>query len=241
MALRDEVSEACEVQRCLMPKEFPALDGYEFSGASRPAHILGGDYYDAFYRSGNTIGLCIADVSGKGLPAALLMANLQATVQSAVIEERQPSRFARRVNSAVRRNTSLERFVTLFYCLLDTSNHRLSYVNAGHNAPILAQESGGILRLESGGPVLGVFDDVEYQEGTASVEKGDRLVLFTDGLAEAVNEVGEEFGENRIIANLKDANNFSAEEIRNGIFNAVDEFSGGRLQDDVTIMIVAAK
>jgi phosphoserine phosphatase RsbU/P len=240
-ALGDEVSEACEVQRCLMPKDFPALDGYEFSGASRPARTLGGDYYDLFYRGGSTMGLCIADVSGKGLPAALLMANLQATVQSVVTEESRPCQFARRVNSAVRRNVSLGRFVTLFYCFLDTSGHRLSYVNAGHNAPILARQSGEILRLESGEPVLGVFDDVEYQEGTISLEAGDRLVLFTDGLSEAVNDLGEEFGENRIIANLKGASNLSAEEVRNVLFNAVDEFSGGRLQDDATMMIVAAE
>jgi sigma-B regulation protein RsbU (phosphoserine phosphatase) len=239
--LRDEVSEACEVQQRLMPKDLPALDGYEFSGASRPAHILGGDYYDVFHGDGNTIGLCIADVSGKGLPAALLMANLQATVQSVASEEPRPHRFARRVNLAVRRNVSLGRFVTLFYCLLDTSNHRLSYVNAGHNAPILIRQSGEILRLESGGPVLGIFDDVEYQEGTVPLEVGDRLVLFTDGLSEAVNNVGEEFGEDRIIARLKGASALPAEEIRNALFNAVDEFSGGYLQDDATIMIVAAE
>jgi phosphoserine phosphatase RsbU/P len=238
--LRNEVTEACEVQRRLMPKDFPALDGYEFSAASRPAHILGGDYYDLFYRGGSAMGLCIADVSGKGLPAALLMANLQATAQSVVAEESRPCQFARRVNSAVCRNVSPGRFVTLFYCLLDTSSHRLSYVNAGHNAPILTRQSGEILRLESGGPVLGVFDDVEYQEGTVPLEAGDRLVLFTDGLPEAVNNLGEEFGEDRIIAKLKGASGLSAEEIRNVIFAAVDEFSGGRLQDDATMMIVAA-
>ncbi len=236
--LRDEVSDACEVQRCLMPKDFPSVDGYEFSGASRPAHILGGDYYDAFYGDGSTIGLCIADVSGKGLPAALLMANLQATVHAVVTEESRPSEFARRVNSTVRRNVSPGRFVTLFYCLLDTSIRRLCYVNAGHNAPILARKSGQVLRLKSGGPLLGVFDDVEYQEGTVPIEAGDRLVLFTDGLSEAVNDLGEEFGEDRIIANLKEANNLSAEEIRNRIFSAADEFTGGSLFDDATVMIV---
>jgi sigma-B regulation protein RsbU (phosphoserine phosphatase) len=240
-ALRNEVTEAREVQRRLMPRDFPSLDGYEFSAASRPARILGGDYYDVFYRGGETIGLCIADVSGKGLPAALLMANLQATVQSAAAEGQQPSQFAGRVNSAVRRNVSFGRFVTCFYCLLDTSAHRLLYVNAGHNAPILIRKSGQVLRLEAGGPVLGVLDNVEYQQGTVPLEAGDRLLLFTDGLSEAANGVDEEFGEHRIIARLKGASALSAEEIRDVLFNAVDEFSGRNLQDDATMMIVAAK
>ncbi|MEJ2009839.1 MAG: SpoIIE family protein phosphatase [Acidobacteriota bacterium] len=239
--LRNEVDEAWEVQRCLMPKEIPALAGYEFSAGSRPARVLGGDYYDVFYRGGNAIGLCIADVSGKGIPAALLMANLQATVQSAVLEERQLNLFAGRVNSAVRKNISLGRFVTFFYCSLDVSSHRLSYVNAGHNAPILLRRNGQTVRLESGGPVLGVFDGAEYEEGTISLEAGDRLVLFTDGLPEAASSRGEEFGDDRIIATLREARDLGAEEIRNRIFEAVDKFCGGSLQDDATMMIVAAK
>lgn len=239
--LRNEVSEACEVQQCLMPKEFPGLDGYEFSAASRPARILGGDYYDVFYRGGNLIGLCVADVSGKGIPAALLMANLQATVQSAAVEQPQPRRFIARVNSAVHRNVSLGRFVTLFYCLLDISSCRLSYVNAGHNAPILLRESGQIVRLESGGPVLGVFDNTEYAEGAISFNSGDRLALYTDGISEATNDRYEEFGEDRIIAKLNEMRALNAEKIRDGIFSAVEEFSRGPLQDDGTIMIVAAK
>jgi sigma-B regulation protein RsbU (phosphoserine phosphatase) len=240
-ARQNEVTEACEVQRRLMPKEFPLLDGYKFSAATRPAHNLGGDYYDVFYRGGETIGLCIADVSGKGIPAALLMANLQATVQSAAAEGQQPSQFAGRVNSAVRRNVSPERFVTLFYCLLDTYSQRLTYVNAGHNAPILLRASGQILRLESGGPVLGVFEDVEYQESTVAIEAGDRLVLFTDGISEAANDSGEEFGEERIITSLKKTGGLGAEEIRTAILNAVDDFSGGYLEDDATIVALEAE
>lgn len=239
--LQNEVSEACEVQRRLMPKEFPALDGYEFSATSRPARILGGDYYDIFYRGGNLVGLCIADVSGKGIPAALLMANLQATVQSAAVEQPQPHRFVTHVNAAVHRNVTLGRFVTLFYCLLDISTRRLSYINAGHNPPVLLQAGGEIVRLESGGPVLGVFDNAEYTEGTVSLNQGDRLALYTDGISEAANGRNDEFGDERIIASLKKLRDLNAERIRDGIFNAVDQFSGGHLQDDGTIMIVAAK
>lgn len=239
--LRNELTEACEVQQRLMPKEFPLLDGYEFSAASRAARNLGGDYYDVFYRGGSTMGLCIADVSGKGIPAALLMANLQATVQSVAVEEPSPGRFAGRVNSAVCRNVAPGRFVTLFYCRLDFSSHRLTYVNAGHNAPILLRRTGEVCRLNSAGPVLGVFSDMEYQEKSVSIEAGDRLVLFTDGLSEADNGSGEEFGEDRIIANLKETRGLSASAIRNSIFDAVDGFSGGRLLDDATIVVMAAK
>lgn len=238
--LRSEVTEACEVQRHLMPKEFPLLDDYEFSAATRPARSLGGDYYDVFYRGDGAMALCIADVCGKGIPAALLMANLQATVQSAAVEEPRPGPFARRVNSAVCRNLSPGRFVTLFYCLLDIAGRRLSYTNAGHNAPILLRATGQVIRLDSSGPVLGVFNGLEYQESAVSIEPGDRLVLFTDGISEADNHAGEEFGEDRIIAILKETMGRSAGEIRNRTFDAVDEFSGGCLRDDATIVVMAA-
>jgi phosphoserine phosphatase RsbU/P len=240
-AFRIEVREAGEVQQRLMPKDFPAFPGYDISAASRPARIIGGDYFDVFKSSERELGLCIADVAGKGIPAALLMSNLQATVQAAASEAAQPRRFIERVNSVLHRNVASEKFVTLFYGLLDAPARRLTYINAGHNAPFLLGRDGSILRLKKGGPVLGVFAEGEYEQGEAALHAGDRLVLFTDGVSEAANAPGEEFGEERLMDLLRQSRELEARDLRNRIFEAVDDFSSRQLQDDATVVVVAVK
>ena len=238
-ALQNEVREAGEVQQRLLPKELPALAGFDISAASRPARIIGGDYFDVFKPSGHELGICIADVAGKGIPAALLMSNLQATVQAVALEGSQPRRFVERVNSVIHRVVASEKFVTLFYGLLDGSSRRLAYINAGHNAPIVQGSDGSILRLKTGGPVLGVFAEGEYEQGEVVLKAGDRLILYTDGVSEAANFQGEEFGEERLLDLVRASRGLNAQDLRNRIFETVDEFSGGHLQDDATVVVVA--
>jgi uncharacterized protein YndB with AHSA1/START domain len=193
-----EYEEAREIQQGLMPKQIPQIPGVEISGSWQPARIVGGDYFDVFSFSERRVGLCIADVSGKGMPAALLMSNLQAVVKALASENSFPKELVEKVNRVMCRNTTEAKFITLFYGLLDVDGKTLRYVNAGHNAPILTRKDGAQVRLEEGGLILGIFQEHSYEEGEIELRPGDRLVMFTDGISEAVDGEGVEFGEARM-------------------------------------------
>src|SRR5208282_498754 len=183
------------VQRGFLPKEIPQLAGYEISGAWLPARVVGGDYFDIYAFSETKLAMSIADVSGKGMSAALLMSNLQAALKATASEQVQPEQLCAIVNRIICGNVSPGKFITAFYGLLDGSCNRLAFTNAGHNAPILARRDGSWLRLGEGGPPLGLFLDWSYGRGEVQFAAGDRLVLFTDGVTEAGSPDGEEFGE----------------------------------------------
>src|SRR5208283_2157892 len=153
-----EYEEAKQIQQALMPKELPQMPGLKISGSWRPARIVGGDYYDVFKFGACRLGLCIADVSGKGMPAALLMSNLQAVVKGLAAENTPPKELVERVNRVMWRNTMEDKFITLFYGLLDVNRKTLQYTNAGHNAPVLTREDGIQVRLEQGGLIVGAFE-----------------------------------------------------------------------------------
>ena len=234
-----EYEEAKEIQQGLLPKQIPQVPGLEISGSSRPARIVGGDYFDVFKLSESRLALCIGDVSGKGMPAALLMSNLQAIVRALASETLSPRELTEKINRAMFRNVADGKFITFFYALIDSRRRRLHYSNAGHNAPILLREDGTQLRLEEGGLVLGAFLESSYEQGEVELRPGDRLVLFTDGVTEAMNENEEEFGEERLVQTLLCDRPLTADAFQNRLLDQVHEFSGGELEDDVTVLVLS--
>jgi len=234
-----EIAEAKAIQEKLLPREIPQMPGYEIATAWQSARLVGGDYFDILPLDDQTLGICIADVAGKGMPAALLMSNLQAAVRGLSSLSIAPDLLCSRLNSIVYRNTESDRFITFFYAHLDGSTRRLAYVNAGHNAPFVVRSDGSHERLRDGGAVLGVFASRNYEMGSAQLSAGDRVILFTDGVTEACNPAGEEFGEARLLRLLEDHRTLSANELQGKIIAVVAEFSGGRWQDDATLLVLA--
>lgn len=234
-----EIAEAKAIQEKLLPREIPQVPGYEIATAWQSARLVGGDYFDILPLDEKTLGICIADVAGKGMPAALLMANLQAAVRGLSSVSVAPHLLCSRLNSIVYRNTDSNRFITFFYAHLDGPARRLAYVNAGHNAPFVVRSDGSHERLREGGVVLGVFAGENYEMGLAQLAPGDRVILFTDGVTEARSPAGEEFGEARLLRLLEDHRKLSAHELQAKILAAVAEFSGGRWQDDATLLVLA--
>jgi sigma-B regulation protein RsbU (phosphoserine phosphatase) len=183
--------------------------------------------------------LCIADVAGKGLPASLLMANLQAAIRSLAAESEGPRDLCARLNRLVCSNTPEDKFITLFYGLFDAASRRLVYSNAGHNSPILLRRDRSFVRLPEGGAALGIFPEWRYEDAEIQLTAGDRLVLFTDGVTEAMSRQGEEFGEERLLALMAADPELGAAELQKRILEAVSGFSAGELQDDATLIVMA--
>jgi sigma-B regulation protein RsbU (phosphoserine phosphatase) len=238
--LRQELAEAGQIQQGLMPRKLPTVSGFELSTAWQPAHTVSGDYLAAFKMDQQHIALCIADVCGKGLSAALLMSNMQAALKSAASASVSPRNLCARVNCVMCGNTPENRFITCFYGVLDEYSRTLAFTNAGHNPPLLVRRDGECLRLVEGGQVLGVFRDSHYTQSQVQFRPGDRLVMFTDGLTEATNADGEEFGEERLRALIVDNLTVSATELQQTILDAVRQFCGNKFDDDAALMVVAA-
>jgi sigma-B regulation protein RsbU (phosphoserine phosphatase) len=234
-----EIAEARAIQQGLLPKDIPQLPGYEIAAAWQSALTVGGDYYDILPFSATELGLCIADVAGKGLPAAFLMSNLQAAVRGLATPAISPDALCTRLNDLLCRNITRDRFITLFYAHLDGPSRRLRYASAGHNPPVLQRRDGSHERLTEGGGVLGVFPDQTFGLGTAQLAPGDRVVFFTDGVTEANSPEGEEFGEARLLGLLEEYRSLSAGELQKNILGAVADFSGGHWRDDATLLILA--
>jgi uncharacterized protein YndB with AHSA1/START domain len=234
-----EYEEARQIQQALMPKEIPQMAGLEISGSWRPARIVGGDYFDVYKFGASRLGLCIADVSGKGMPAALLMSNLQAVVKGLATENTSPRELLEKVNRVMSRNTTEGKFITLFYGLLDVDRKTLQYTNAGHNPPVLTRKDGVQVRLEQGGLIVGAFQESVYEQGEIALRTGDRLMMFTDGLSEAANKNGEEFGEKRLAEASRGNRQLSAEALHRCLLDRVTDFCGGEFEDDATVLVVA--
>ena len=239
--LRHELSEAAEIQRGLLPRTIPQPKGIQISAGWQPASSVGGDYFDVIQFPPHQIGICIADVAGKGLPAALLMSNLQATLKSCSSPDVSPGKLCGRINEIIRGNTSDRQFITFFYGLLDFQARTFSYSNAGHNPPLLSHRDGELEQLSEGGGVLGVLTDQDYSQKTIPLASGDRLVLFTDGFTEAQSETGEEFGEQRLREVLIDHRRLSAVDLQAQAMQTVTAFCDGNFLDDVTMMVLAVE
>jgi serine phosphatase RsbU (regulator of sigma subunit)/FixJ family two-component response regulator len=234
-----ELEEARDIQRGLMPKVIPQIHGYEISGAWRPAHVVSGDYFDVLKFDENRAALCIADVSGKGMPAALLMSNVQAAVKAFASATAAPAELCEKVNRVVCSNTAEDKFITFFYCLLDAATGKLTYANAGHNAPIIIRSDGASLQLERGGTVLGPFPEWEFEQGETELRPGDRALLFTDGITEIRNTDGEEFGEERLNSLLIANRALGAADLQKAVMSTVSKFGGGDFQDDATLIVLS--
>jgi phosphoserine phosphatase RsbU/P len=235
-----ESAEARAIQEGLLPKEIPQLSGYEIAGAWQSARVVGGDYFDVLPFDQDTLGLCIADVAGKGMPAALLMSNLQAAVRGLASSSIPPNHLCARINALLCRNIANDRFITFFYAQLDGPARTLQYVNAGHNPPVVLHEDGSHHRLQDGGGVLGVFPNQAFTLGTIQLCPGDRVVLYTDGVTEAGNADGEEFGDARLIGQVAENRQAGAEEIQKRIMKAAGEFCQNNWHDDATLLVLAA-
>jgi sigma-B regulation protein RsbU (phosphoserine phosphatase) len=238
--IEKELAMAREFQRALLPDSDPSLgEGWEVTGVNIPCLTVGGDYYDYVESSGRRIGLAIADVSGKGTGPALLMASAQASLRVLSQEDQPLPQVFCRLNALLYRSTEPNRYVTFFYGLLDPSSGELSYVNAGHCLPLLLRREGMVERLARGGPVLGLLPDVAFETGQTTLDPGDLLVLYTDGLSEIRSPAEEEFGEARIIERARAASARPAREVVGELVGAARAFAAGAgLSDDLTVVVV---
>lgn len=233
-----EQADARAIQRSLLPAALPSMPGCSVAARWEPAMAFGGDCYDALRLTDTHLAISIADVCGKGLPAAMLMSNLLASVRAFAASERRPRDVVSSTNRALCRHGNLRRFVTLFYGVYDSSAKRLTYTNAGHNPPVVARRDGSFERLSVGGMVTGVFEDAAYEEGTVVLESGDRLVLFTDGITEARAANGVEFEDEGLLQTVTRHHQGDAGSLVRAIFDEVASFAGGPLQDDATAVVV---
>jgi stage II sporulation SpoE-like protein len=244
--LEEQLEIARQVQSELLPPSTENYVGVRLATEYTPAEQVGGDFYDVFSLKDNGIALVMGDVSGKGVPAALLMGVIHGAVRSSLWSE-SPSRHeaeSQQLNRLLCERASGERYASMFWCYYDPTTHSLRYVNAGHCPPLLARKSktsgskGEISRLDVGGPVLGVLPDARYEQAELVVCPGNILVMYSDGLVEAMNPGGEEYGEGRLRELLATITEKSADEIRRAILASLAAFSGGEeLRDDLTIVV----
>jgi sigma-B regulation protein RsbU (phosphoserine phosphatase) len=235
--LHREIEIAREVQQRLFPQRLPEVPALEYAAHCRPARGVGGDYYDFLALSSGRLGLAIADISGKGIPAALLMASLQASVRGQSQAGGNVAELMAQVNRLVFDASPENRYATFFYAQFDPATRRLVYTNGGHNAPMLLR-GGEVLRLETGGPVVGLFRPASYEQEEIQLQPGDLLVLYTDGISEAENPQEEEWGETALIETASICRDLPPGEIIARIMQAADTFAAGAPQhDDMTVVV----
>jgi len=240
--LEKDLETARSIQNNLLPKSIPKLSNFEIAAFNRSARMVGGDYYDILKLDDERILFAIADVSGKGVPAALLMANIQAFLKSICKMKLQLAESTDLMNDLVAENTTMGSFITFFWGILVNSKKELTYVNAGHNPPLLIRK-GKVIKLKKGGMILGVMQTmIPYISETVQLEAGDAIVLFTDGITEAMNVKWEEFSDERLEALALQKSEEDVENILTHIRTSVEEFTRGAEQsDDITSLVIKVK
>jgi sigma-B regulation protein RsbU (phosphoserine phosphatase) len=241
--VESELELARAVVDTLLPRAFPIIEGFDIYGMTIPVREVGGDYFDFIDSITERLGLIVADVSGKGLAAALIMVSFRAYIHATVINELAMRVVMHRVNRLVYESTDGDRFITTFYGLIDPDHKRLLYINAGHNPPLLLRGDGSSEMLKDGGYPLGVFVDSRYSESVIDLESGAVLVLYTDGVVEARNTLDQEFGVPRLEQVVRAASNRRAHEICQIVVDAVHDHSAGigGPEDDLTISVIKVK
>ena len=239
MRMQEEMKIAYNIQMGLLPKDAPLIEGYDIAGKSIPAKSVGGDYFDLIRLCDGRLFFCLGDISGKGMPAALLMSNMLATLRGQNLDLTTPESILNHSNEHMFRNTDPERFSTLFLGILDPGSSEVTYSNAGHNFPFLVRGSGAVERLETGNLVLGAIEDVTYTEDSVKLDAGDSLLIFSDGISEAINPDEEEFGED-ILPGIVTANrDATAMSLIDTIIDDVCRHAGKAPQrDDMTIVVI---
>jgi len=237
----EDLDQAREIQERLLPKRIPQIRGLDIAGAWNPAAVVSGDYFDVVKFGESKIGVCICDVVGKGISAALLMANLQASFRAFASEPVSPGAVVSKLNDVICNNLASDKFVTFCYCILDVTKSTLTYASAGHWPPVLIRRSGKTYSLKDGGPPLGLFPEHSYENIQLQLESGDRLVLYTDGLTEARNSSGVEFGEHNVARIGNENLRLNAAEMLETLRREVTAFCNGVFDDDFTLVIVTMK
>ena len=235
-----ELAFALQVQQALFPRQFPADGGLEFAAVCVPARGISGDYYDVMPLPDGRLAFAIADISGKGISAAILMSNLQAVLRMLAAAGHPPGEVCAQLNRHLCQVSVDSRFATLFYGDWDPTQRILSFVNAGHLTPILHGSRGG-QRLEASGPPLGLFPEVEHQVGKVALQSGDMMVLYSDGITEARDRQEEDFGEARLEAVIAAHVDKPMREIQEQVLKAVRNWSGPDAEDDMTLLLVRAR
>ena len=240
VTLQHELDIARKMQRAILPTEFPDEPGYRICGDMEPARNVGGDFFDVIPLEHGRVGLAIADVSDKGVPAALFMMSSRTLLKGAAIGSAEPSAALREVNNMLCDKNESMMFVTLLYGIYDPASGELTYANGGHNSPVVVHSDKSCAMLPlTDGIAIGVMPDLEYQQKTITLSPGDTLTFYTDGVTEAMNENNEELGEERLFDILKGASSKEPEEIIRAIFEGIKTFVGDAPQsDDITCMTI---
>jgi len=235
--LEEELSLARQIQMDLLPKTLPHGDDFEFAAYSQPSRYVGGDFYDFLDTRRDNTGIVIADVSGKGMPAALMVSQIQAMFRSEARNTDSLVKILQNVNYLMATTTSSEKFVTVFYAEFNTQDKILHYSNAGHNYPIVINKDGECQFLIEGGLLMGAFSDARYKEDSIHLQQGDLVFFYTDGINEAHGKDGEQYGEDRLIELIKNIRDLSAREITEKVVEDVQNFAVSDMpQDDMTVV-----
>ncbi len=239
LEVRQELRVASDIQTRLLPDRAPVVDGYELAGESRPAQRVGGDYFDFLEMEGGRLAVCVGDVSGKGLPAALLMSNVQASLRARYMDTMDPAATLETLSRLLLRSMRKGSFVTMIYAVVDPGTHELTYANAGHNRPFLCRPDGSVRRLETAGIVLGAVRRPGYRASTVAMQPGSVLLLYSDGISEAMNLRREEFGEAQLVDVLIGARTGTAGEVLDAVTRSVTAHVGkADPHDDMTLLVV---
>jgi sigma-B regulation protein RsbU (phosphoserine phosphatase) len=237
-----EWTAACEVQQRFLQYQHPRVDTLSYSAQCRQAQELGGDAFDFVPLPHNRLALAVGDASGKGLAAALMISNVQSSLRTAAaFAGNDGAAVLSAVNHEVHATSLPDRYATLFYGVFDEATRTLQCVNAGHNPPMVIRRDRLVIRLESGGPPVGMFPTWTYEEGAVQLDTGDLVVAYTDGVTEIVNPAGEEWGEEGVQRAVAEHHAQGADEMVEGIFRSIDEFSLGRQTDDATVIVLRVR